>query len=88
MLQSLQYRLQRCKHVFSDGSVCRSNQVNGTPVCLEGPAGGRQSVHWVGRSFYSLESTSFLTDDFVIISRNHSNNSYAYKLYYISRQYL
>jgi hypothetical protein len=72
MLLSLQYRLQRCKHGFSDGSVCRSNQVNGTPVCLEGPAVGRQSVHLGGEELLLPESTHFLRDDFVIISRNHS----------------
>jgi len=51
MLQSLQYRLQRCKHVFSDGSVCRSNQVDGTPVCLESDAVGRSVCSSGGEEF-------------------------------------
>jgi hypothetical protein len=41
---------------------------------LKAVLGADQSVHQVGRSFCSPEASSFLTDDFVIISHNHANN--------------
>jgi hypothetical protein len=47
-----------------------------------------QSVHQVGGSFCSPEASSFLTDDFVIISRNHANNPSCVQYYYMSLQYL